>query len=178
MGFAQATDLTFTGVADDTFTAYVTTNDTAQGTQFVSQVGSWQSGGATGSIALTAGVTNYLHIIAADIFGAPSMLIGQASLNDALFSFGNGTQSILTNTTDWNVSLTGFGTNYVTPTDLGQNGTGPWQTQNNVNINARRIWSSQTSGNQYFSIAINPVPEPMTLVAIGALGTLVLRRKR
>ena len=177
-GFAQATTLTFEAVADDTFTAYISTDDTVLGTQFLSQVGTWQNGGGVGSIGLTAGVTNYLHVIAMDQFGAPSMLIGEASLDDGLFEFGNSSQTLLTNTTEWNLSLTGFGVNYFTPSDLGQNGTGPWGIQSNIDINARRLWSQQTGGEHYFSVAINPVPEPISLIGLGAFGLLLRRKKK
>ncbi|MFM9873821.1 MAG: PEP-CTERM sorting domain-containing protein [Fimbriimonadaceae bacterium] len=178
---SQATTLTFTGVADDFFDAYVSTNDSVQGTLFAQQTATWQSGGATGSITLTPFVTNYLHVKARDAFGAPSMFIGQASLDNTDFEFLNTTQSILTNTADWNLSLTGFGSGYFTPADLGQNGTGPWGTQGNVNINARRLWSTPNGGGgeQYFSIAIrsNAVPEPMTMVGLAVLGLVASRRK-
>lgn len=175
---AQATTLTFTGVADDFFEAYLSTNDSVQGTLICAQTGTWQSGGATGSITLVANVTNYLHIQARDAFGAPFMMIGQASLSDAGFEFLNSTQSMLTNPNDWVVSNTGFGSNYVTPTDLGQNGTGAWGTQANVNINARRIWSAQATGEQYFSVAIRPVPEPLSLFGLAGVAFLAARKRK
>lgn len=175
---AQATTLTFTGVADDFFEAYLSTNDTVQGTLICQQTNTWQNGGASGSISLVPNVTNYLHVQARDAFGAPSMFIGQASLSDAGFEFLNNTQTMLTNPNDWQLSLTGFGVNYFTPTDLGPNGTGAWGTQSNIDINARRLWSNQTAGEHYFSIAIRPVPEPFTLIGIAGLAFVAARKRK
>jgi len=179
---SQATTLTCTGVADDFFEAYISTNDSIQGTMFAQQTGTWQGGGATGSVTLTPFVTNYLHIQARDTFGAPSMFIGQASLSDTDFYFGNLTQNLLTNPTDWDLSLTGFGSNYVTPADLGQNGTGPWGNQTSVDINARRLWSTPNGGGgeHYYSVAIytDAVPEPFTMVGLGVFGIAAAMRKR
>ncbi len=181
-GLAQATTLSFHGVADDFFEAYISTSDTVQGTQFAAQAGTWQGGGAGGSVTLTPFVTNYLHIQARDVFGAPSMFIGQASLDNTDFYFGNLTQNLLTNTSDWNLSLTGFGSNYGTPADLGQNGTGAWGTQSQVDINAHRLWSTPNGGGgeQYFSVAIytDVVPEPFTMVGLAGVAALALRRRK
>ncbi|MCE9557475.1 MAG: hypothetical protein K8R88_00845, partial [Armatimonadetes bacterium] len=59
---AHATSLTLSMVADDYYEAYISTSDAVQGTQFSAQVNTWQFGTVTGSTALTAGMTNYLHI--------------------------------------------------------------------------------------------------------------------
>jgi hypothetical protein len=173
---AFATNLTFHGVADDFFDAYISTDDTVQGTLFASQTATWQSGGAGGTVALTAGVDNYLHVRARDVFGAPSMFIATASLSDSAFKFANQTQQINTNATDWQLSLTGFGQNYFAPTDLGKNGTLVWGNLALVDSNARHLWSQQTAGEHYFSLKIESVPEPLTLLALPAV--LLLRRKK
>ncbi|MBL8049101.1 MAG: PEP-CTERM sorting domain-containing protein [Chthonomonas sp.] len=177
VGLASATSLTLKMVADDFFEAYISTSDAVQGTQFAAQVNTWQAGTVTGTVALTPGMTNYLHIRARDVFGAPSMIVGEASLSDAGFAFGNLTQNLLTNTTDWQVSLSGFGSGYVTPTLIGFNGGGPWGTQSGISLNAARIWSNQTAGEHYFTTAIRVVPEPASLLAFALGGLLVLRRK-
>ncbi|MCE9559908.1 MAG: PEP-CTERM sorting domain-containing protein, partial [Armatimonadetes bacterium] len=119
-------------------------------------------------------------IRARDVFGAPSMIVGEASLSDTGFAFGNATQNLLTTTADWNLSLTGFGAGYFTPTDIGANGTGPWGTQSGISNNARRLWSGQTGGEHYFSVPIYAaVPEPATALAmLAGAGALVLRRRR
>lgn len=178
-GGASATTLTFTGVADDFFEAYLSTNDSVQGTQFVAQVNTWQSGAVTGNIVLTPNVTHYLHIRARDTFGAPSMFIGSASLSDNLFFFDNATQALSTNNTNWQLSLTGFGSNYVVPADLGANGSGPWGFHNGISATARRLWSpTGAAGEHYFTARINAVvPEPATF-AIAGLALLGLRRRR
>lgn len=179
IGSASATTLTFTGVADDFFEAYISTNDSVEGTQFLAQTNTWQAGAVTGNVALTAGVTHYLHIRARDVFGAPSMLVGEASLSDAGFSFDNNTQGLLTNATDWKVSLTGFGSNYQTPAVVGQNGQNVWGTHAGISLNALRIWSTTSGGGgeHYFTARINAVPEPASMVALG-LGALALVRRR
>lgn len=180
-GVAAATDLTFTGVADDYFTASVSTDPTLAGTIFADQTNTWQGGGASGTITLTPGVTNYLNIFARDAFGAPSMLIGQASLSDADFFFPDGTQAILTSATDgnWTASIAGFGGTAASLLDLGANGSGPWGTQGAVSSSARRIWTDGTvSDLRYFQVAITPVPEPGTFALLGAAGFAAWLRSR
>src|SRR4051812_37986491 len=108
---------------DNAFTTYLSTSDTVQGTQ-IGFGNSWPSLQNFSSL-LTPGVTNFLHIVAQD-FGAPAMFIGDFTLSDAGFQFSNGTQHLLTNTTNWGFSNTGFTGSYSTPLDEGPNGTGPW----------------------------------------------------
>jgi hypothetical protein len=132
-------------------------------------------------ITLTPGVTNYLNIFARDAFGAPSMLIGQASLSDSDFFFPDGTQAILTSATDgnWTASIVGFGGTAATLLDLGANGSGPWGTQSAVSSSARRIWTDGTvSDLRYFQVAITPVPEPGTFALIGAAGLAAWSKSR
>jgi len=166
-------------IADDFYDAYISTNDSVQGTLFGQQTGTWQSGAITSTVALTPGMTNYLHIRARDVFGAPSMILGQASLSDANAWFSNNTQGLLTNTSDWSLSLGGFGSGYFTPTDIGANGTGPWGNNAGISLSARRLWSQQTGGEHYFSVPIfTAVPEPSSVLALASAGLLLALRKR
>lgn len=180
-GGASATTLTFTGLADDAFEAYISTNDSVEGTLFLAQTSTWLAGAVTGTVNLIPNVTHYLHIRARDIAGPPSMLIGEALLDDANFWFDNTTNQLLTNTVNWKVSLTGFGSNYFTPVDLGGNGTGPWGNTSGIAPTARRIWSTPNGagGEHYFTARISTVPEPATMAILGTgLAILIRRRKR
>lgn len=175
--FASATTLTLRAVADDFFEAYISTSDSVQGTQFAAQTGTWQAGTTTGTTLLTPNVVNYLHIRARDAFGGPSMLVGELWLDDLSFAFPNASQNLVTNNTDWSLSLTGFGVNDLIPTVVGQNGQNVWGTQSGISLSAMRLWSNQTQGEHYFTVAITPVPEPATMVALG-LGAAGLLRRR
>ena len=120
---ASATSLSAILTSDNAFTAYVSTDDSVEGTEFASGH-NWPQQ-FTGSIELTPGVTNYLHIKAFND-GGPSMFIGSFTLSDSNARFANGTQSLVTNTTEWQGNLTGFGGAYTAPVDLGGDGTSPW----------------------------------------------------
>ncbi len=184
-GVSQATTLSLTLNVDDYATAYISTDDSIVGTAFLTKEDTtWQSGPKSGSIALVDGVVNYLHIKARDQFGAPSMLIAEASLDDASFWFSNNTQSLLTNGTDWTASLTGFGVNNLVPVELGNNGFGPWGFQNGISADAKLIWTTpygqQPGGDTgYYTAVINTdvVPEPVSLAGLAAVGLLARRRR-
>ncbi|HRK20396.1 MAG TPA: PEP-CTERM sorting domain-containing protein [Fimbriimonadaceae bacterium] len=177
---AYATNLNITLTCDDAFEAFISTNDSVQGTSFLTDDNWWPTT-ESGSTALTPGMTNYLHIKGWDLYGAVSALIASLSLSDALFEFENGLQTLDTDTTYWGLSTTGWGVNDLTPTDLGANGTGPWGTIGGVNGAARFIWNGTggvTGIDHYFSVKINPVPEPATLSALALGAAALLRRRR
>jgi len=185
---SPATTLTLKANADDFLTAYLSTDDSLAGTAFLTKEDTtWQAGPKSGSITLVDGVTNYLHIKARDQFGAPSMLVGQADIDNTDFWFGNLTQHIVTNTTDWTASLAGFGVNDLTPVDLGAAGTGAWGGTGSAGIDpaARLIWTKplgqQPGGDTgYYTAVIHTqsVPEPATLLGLAAVGFLAKRRRK
>lgn len=178
-GTAHATTLTLTLTADDYADAYISTDPSVEGTRFFNKTTTWGTN-LTESVALTPGVTNYLHVRARDFFGAPSMMIGVASLSDALFEFANGGQQLVTNPNDWKVSVTGWTGTFQTPVDLGGNGSGPWGTRPSIPSSARYLWAQQGGGGpeNYYRVEITPVPEPATLAALGLGLAAVARRRR
>jgi MSHA biogenesis protein MshQ len=119
----HATVLTTSMTVDNEFDIYISTNDNIQGTFFGSN-NNWPTV-TTHNTSLTPNVVNYIHVVGRDA-GGIEMFLGQFTLSDTNFQFSNGTQTLLTNATNWQVSNTGFGSGYVTPHDYGLNGVGPW----------------------------------------------------
>ena len=170
--FASATNITANFTVDDLLYAYVSTSDATLGTLVGSGPSSWFTTYSFAA-ALTPGVTNYLHIVASDVFGLPSMFVGDFTLSDAGFHFSNGTQFLITDTTHWGASVTGFGGAYSTPLDEGVNGTAPWGSFPGINASAHFIWDVTCDGcTRYFSTTITPnvagVPEPSSVLLLGA----------
>ena len=166
---------------DNSFDVYVSTSDAVLGT-FVGNGTNWPTTYNFNTV-LTPSVTNYLHIVAVNS-GGPGGFLGQFSLSDNLFQFANATQNLLTNTTDWNFSTTGFGGPYVSSVDEGANGVGPWNAVAGVNANARWIWDPANCGNctVYFHTAITrtavtgATPEPGTSILLAGGLALLWRR--
>lgn len=165
---AQATTVDTSLTVDNSFSYYISTNDAVEGTL----IGTGTAWTSTYSFSqfISPGVTNYLHVKGTDV-GAISAFIGQFSLSDSAATFANGTQALVTNTTDWGVNLTGFGNAYSTPITWGANGQSPWGTRPQIAANAQFIWdpSKCTYCTAYFSTQISAVPEPASL-AMMALG--------
>lgn len=168
--------------SDNAFDAYISTDDTVAGTH-IGSGGDWDW---TYSFftPLTQGVTNYLHIVGYN-WGGPAGFIGTFDLNSTDFVFANGTQHLNTNTVDWQVSLTNFGTDYFTPTSFGTNASGIWGYHGSIDPSAEWIWSPNLDGNVYFSTPIrattkSDVPEfPASLLAvIGSMAAMLLKRRR
>lgn len=173
--FAEATILSGKVNADDAFWAYLSTNDSVEGTL----IGSYSGWGTSAVVsgALTPGVTNYLHIKVQD-GSPPGGFLGAFSLDDAQFRFANGTSDLVTNTVHWKVSVTGFGADYHAPTFNGFNGVSPWGKRTEMPDEAAWLWNGQGGNPSYFSTAITAVPEPAALSILTLCGLGVLRRRR
>lgn len=183
-GTAAATTVNTAMTVDDAFNFYISTNDTVLG-QLVGSGSTWTQT-YNFNPSLTAGVTNYLHVVGRDVYQVIAAFVGKFSLSDTSFKFANGTQHLLTNTADWRVSATGFGNNYTAPTSQYANGSGPWGTKADIPANARWIWSPDNcvSCTRYFSAEIKPVPIPAAvwlfssaLAGLGLMGKARSSRK-
>jgi len=183
-GVASGTILSGQMTVDNAFNFYITTNDSTIGI-LVSSGNVWASAYSF-STSVTPGVTNYIHVVGND-YGVIAGFIGGFSLNDTSFHFANGTQNLLTNTTDWKVSTIGFGTGYVTPLNQGQNGVSPWGLNSGIPGSSAWIWEPNNCTNctAYFSASIAPalaVPEPeeymMMLLGFGMVGYQIKRKQK
>jgi len=190
-----ATTLSGHLTADDGFVAYISTSDTALGDQ-ISSGSTW-----TNTYSLTTSLTAsiyYLHINAYDVYGSISGFIGDFNLSDTGYQFSNSKQNLVTGTSFWKVSETGFGgvNSQVTastgdfpgstykPPISGLNGCFPWGFKDNISKDASWIWVKNGdfgSNNLYFSTKITAVPEPTSLLAafsiLAPTGLLFRRRK-
>lgn len=181
-GAAQAaTNLTASLNVDNVFDLYLSTDDSVLGT-LIGSGNNWPTT-YTFTTALTAGVDNYIHVVATDT-GPPAAFLGKFTLSDADFKFANDAQTLLTDTSHWQQSNTGFGVGYFTPTSAGVNGVGPWSFLSTVGADAQ--WLSYAgSSTTYFSTRITslaPIPEPGTwalmIAGLGLLGFAARRRTR
>jgi hypothetical protein len=159
--------------ADNFFTASVSTSATTVGpTWFAGN--SWPST-FSGTLDITDGGTYFLHVIAQD-FGRPEMFIGRFTITGS-GTFANGTQTLVTNDTDWVVSTSNPGVDTTAPIIIGPNGSGPWGTYVDM-PGASFIWAPQyVNGIAYFTASFTVIPAP-TSAAAGLLGLVALRRKR
>lgn len=175
-GAASAQQLTAYMTVDNEFVAYVSTDDTINGTQFLTG-NNWPST-HIGNYVFPGPGTYYLHVFARDL-GRPEMFIGRFELDSPFATFVNNSQTLVTNSTDWLVSSTGFGSNYVAPLDIGANGIGPWGFFPQMTASARFIWHSATPvpNPVYFSTKIEVVPTPGTM-ALALMGAGLLARRR
>jgi hypothetical protein len=167
---AHSTDITGNLTADNEFFAFISTSDNTLGTQVAAGTfwGTTYSLGAT----LTPGVTNYLHIEAInDATGGPAMLVGSFSLSDPLFHFANGTQSLLTNTSNWSAIFNSTNNSvavqpWVAPgaigtgilswgTNDGSNTT--WGTRPNIDTSAQFVWSNDPRAYPFFDATHNSI---------------------
>jgi PEP-CTERM motif len=195
LGITQSQAAVVTGnmTADNEFSVYLSSNDSTLGTLLTSG-NNWETTYAL-SGTLAAG-TNYLHIVAQNFFGPatsgnPDAIIGSFSLTGN-YRFANGTQSLLTNGTDWRADDTAVVTPWAAPagtpvvfsTNAGPNiwtnvsgGTRP-----GIPLNAEWIWSQpDVTGIAFFSTTISAVPEPSTwammILGFFGVGFMAYRRK-
>lgn len=185
---ASATTLTSLINVDNVFNLYVSTNDSVLGT-LVGSGNNWMYTYSLDAV-LTAGVVNYIHLVAINQ-GAPGGFLGKFTLSDTSFHFANGSQTLLTNTSDWTLHSGSFAGAASTPVSEGNNGTGPWNVRSGYGSDSPTwLWSydSRSSSDNYtlyFSAAIqpviiDPVPEPagLALVCAGLAGLVAARRRK
>lgn len=150
---------------DNEFSAYISTNDNVAGT-LVSTGTNWTVTNNF-TFSLTEGVDYFLHVNAIDR-GYLAGFLGDFTLTGASHLFSNGSNSVLTNATDWKVSTIGWNS-YSQATSYGANGVSPWGGRTGVDASAQWIWSDTNVVNGpidsdvYFTIAINAVSAPANL---------------
>jgi len=181
-----ATSITANMTVDDNFDLYLSTDDTQVGTYVGSGsivLDSWTTA-STFTFNLTPGITNYIHIVGWDIYRTKAALLGEFSLSDSSFFFDNGTQNLLTDSTNWNISDVGFGQSYYAPDAIALNDGSNWPVISGISSNAYWIWSNQGldlyPAQRYFSTQITPIPVPSGIIlgGIGAGFAGWLRRRR
>jgi hypothetical protein len=174
---AASADITLTAsmTVDNSFTASISTSPTAAGTTFLTG-NNWPTV-STGSFVFPAAGTYYLQVEAVD-GGPPAMFIGQFGLAGGNATFSNGTAALVSNTTNWVVSNSGFGVGTVTPLDIGPNGTGPWGNFGAISSDAHYLWAPTYTPVVYFTTVITVVPAPAGAAVLGLGALAALRRRR
>lgn len=174
----QFVTLNATMTVDNLFSASVSSSATSQGAVFLSGA-NWPTT-FVGSTMISVPGVYYLHVVGQDQ-GGPEMFIGEFSLVGSGGWSGtflsNASTSVVTNTSDWVVSSTGFGVSTVAPADLGPNGTSPWGNFGAISSSARFIWHPSASDFAYFTAAIEVIPAPGSAAAMLVL-PLAFRRRR
>jgi hypothetical protein len=165
---------------DDAFELYLSTDDSQLGT-FIGSGNTWTT---TYTFTLTPSTTNYIHVVGHDVYRVIAGFIGDFSLDDSNYQFVNGSQSLVTNSADWVVSATGFGSGYTSPDAYASNGDGPWGFRNGISADAKWIWTNDGMDlytARYFSTPVINIPEPITIIIwslLGGLGIVFAWRRR
>lgn len=172
---AEATVLSYNISMDNGFEVYLSTDNSTTGIP-IGSGNYWPTTYNGSSSTLTPGQTYYLHVYGYDQGGIAGFL-GQFTLSGTDHVFANGTNNLLTNTSDWQASSTGWNT-YSAPTSWGTNGVYPWGTLPNIEGTATWIWAGDADANDnaYFTTTIQAVPEPSSsmLIGLGGLGIMAM----
>lgn len=183
VGSAQATTLSWNVNVDNDFTAYLSTNDSAAGSQ-IATGDDWRVTYSGSDSSLVANQDYYLHVKATNEFNVAGFL-GDFSLSGSDHSFGNtNLTSITTDAVNW-ASGNAWGNYNDTTTSIAANGAGAWggAFTGGVDNSAEWIWGATTGNNQdiYFSIEIDsspvPVPSAVWLFGSGLVGFIGMRKK-
>jgi hypothetical protein len=173
----QAGTISYNVTSDNAFYMSLSTDPYTAGTPIASA--DWWLTAVSGTAPLNNISVQYLQIYAINK-GGPAGFMGDFTLNNTNFYFANMTQSLVTNTTDWSVSTTGFNVSPVVATDYGANGVSPWGTISGISSNANWIWTNNVNNyNVYFSVPIYssvPLPPTVMLLGSGLIGLGLLRR--
>lgn len=196
---AFAADLSGIAVTDDAFDLYLSTSDTTAGT-LIGSSSDWHTPLTFASVGslLGASGTYYLHAEGRDLAQWVAGFLGDFTLTGKA-TFSNGTQHLLTNTTDWKVGDS-WTTMTQTPTlvtqyrdasdtlhtgTTGLNGSQPWGTVGGISSAAGWIWTNNGDYHdtpRFFTTKITVTPEPVSMVlfglGIGVLGLAQVRRKK
>lgn len=153
--------LTGTLQFDDAFEAYISTDDSVQGT-FIGSGTNWWQNYILGS-PLVAGQDYYLHLRGLDT-GDFAGFLGNFQIIGDTHTFANGLSTLNTNAGDWFVSNTGWD-NYQNATSFGVNGAAPWGINSGINADAHWIWSSDNFADNltYFSTKISATSSKVPL---------------
>jgi hypothetical protein len=180
--YAKGTLLSFSITADNSFEIYLSTDNSTAGTLLGSGT-NWVMDYQGSSIELSPGQVYYIHVVAHNSapssLGNPAGFLGDFSLNGTNFQFANGTQSLSTNTTEWQTSATGWSA-YGSPTSFGANSNSStvWNSYNGgpisgISGSAQWIWTADGGASvvdNYFTATIQSIPEPSTIMLLGCGG--------